>query len=832
MYPTKKSYMNIIFQPNTPESIKEKIISDWDTHYLPTPFSEIDKVTDLCKQEILNNDELNNYSWYREKVFPIYLNILKSENVENFVAFLANFFEIEKKEVFEYGKYKVFISNYLGIKTSNNQAYLYVCNHDRIIEGMVQYSYFGHKLIYFLDHLGLAWMDGEYHMYTYRLFWHLGNINSLIDAKIALVYTVPDIARDLKYIAEGTYNNDNRPPEIEINFSNGELFNKKERLDFVANELLSFVKSNPELKIFSHDPDYSSSFHFLSNFIEDKESYNPILGEHIVIFKYNHPSSPKEELYFLYDSENKKNLTIGMDLTTFVVLLLKYNEYYILRYFLILYNSPELETSFDTYFTEQEKNLYYQNYFIKKAIETAKKNSQITAKISEFIIEKINIDEDLESFVKEVAPNVFNSISKLENYQDNGFIKLEKNSHLVFESLKKDICNIKYAHSSLTKDKAFILQVISICDENYLLEVIIKFISKPLLKDKDVVIALAKCDGYLALKYAHPSFRKNKEVVLEAVNSNGYALRYTHPSLRKNRTIILKAAANFEDDYWDYDNMKPLIYYIDASFKKDEEIVWIFLDRFLSGFNYVDSILRKDKEFVLKCVETRGMSLEYAHISLKKDKKIVLNAISNAPLALQFAHKSLRKDKEICLAALTEIEQENNVIIRNISDGEQHVFEFIDDSLKNDREFIKIVINHIDEPSYIFQFVGKSLMKDKDFVFEIIKLFQKRERADLLYFYSFIDETLQADYEIAIEILKSTNCTDYFFEIMPNSLKKDRKFILEAIKLKVHLGYINKFWWTDRAFVMEAQEFLPKEYFNNVLEKINTIESIKKNLNI
>ncbi len=56
--------------------------------------------------------------------------------------------------------------------------------------------------------------------------------------------------------------------------------------------------------------------------------------------------------------------------------------------------------------------------------------------------------------------------------------------------------------------------------------------------------------------------------------------------------------------------------------------------------------------------------------------------------------------------------------------------------------------------------------------------------------------------------------------------------LLESIKLKVHLGYINKFWWTDRAFVMEAQEFLPKEYFNSVIEKINTIESIKKNLTI
>ena len=125
---------------------------------------------------------------------------------------------------------------------------------------------------------------------------------------------------------------------------------------------------------------------------------------------------------------------------------------------------------------------------------------------------------------------------------------------------------------------------------------------------------------------------------------------------------------------------------------------------------------------------------------------------------------------------------------------------------------------------------NKSLMKDKDFVIEIIKLFQKRERADLLHFYSFIDLSLQADYEIAIEILKSTSWTDHFFEMMPNSLKKDRKFILEAIKIKVYLGYINKSWWTDTTFVMEAQEFLPKEYFNTVFEKIDAIESIKKKL--
>ena len=86
----------------------------------------------------------------------------------------------------------------------------------------------------------------------------------------------------------------------------------------------------------------------------------------------------------------------------------------------------------------------------------------------------------------------------------------------------------------------------------------------------------------------------------------------------------------------------------------------------------------------------------------------------------------------------------------------------------------------------------------------------------------FISKPLLKDKDGVVALVK---CDGYL------AIKYAHTF-LESIKLKVHLGYINKFWWTDRAFVMEAQEFLPKEYFNSVLEKINTIESIKKNLTI
>lgn len=810
--------MNIEFAPNTPILIKEKIISDWNKT-LPKPLLEIIEITSLFKKEILNDDLiLNDEVLYMENIFPIYLNILKSEKIEDFIDFLGTFFSVQENELFENRKYKVFISAYLDIKTSSNQAYLYVCNHDKIIEALVKFSYFGSKLIYYLDHLGIAWIEGEYDMYINDcLFWQLGHIESALDAKIALFFTLPDLRSFLHSKVDSRYQKDNRPPEIEINFSNGKFFNLNERLDFVTKELFLFVESYPEIKIFSSQPDYSSEFHYMSKFVEPDYISIPILGKDINIFKCYHSSYLKEELYFIYDSANRKDITIGMDLTTFVVLLLNNNEFYVLKHFLTVYNSNEIETSFDLSFTEQEKKSYYKQFSTQKTIVLAKKNSEISSKIRTFLSKKNVLNENIELFINEVASDVFNSISYLQHYTNFNYIKLEKDRKLVLEAIKKDIENIIYAPPFLRKDKEFVLEVISILYYNDCIKKLLKHIPKKFKKDREIIEALAKQDGLIALEYAHPSLRKDENIVLEAVSSNGYALRYAHLSLRKNRNIVMEAVANCECQHWDYDNMLPLIHYIPSSLKKDRQLILKFLEGSEWGLQYVHSIFKKDKEIISSCVQRSGWTLEYANILLRKDKEIVLQAIQCYPLALQFAHQSIKRDKEICLEAINR---------------DEYAFEFVDASLKKDKDFIKIAMNHFDDPSYIFQYLDESIKKDTDFIFEIIKLFKKIKNANLIYVYREIDITLKLDYTIVIEILRHLisegNYLYEFFNMIPNALKRDKKFILEAIKLDIRLDYINNSWWTDREFVVETQEFLPKEYFDTYIERIDTIESFKR----
>ena len=57
-------------------------------------------------------------------------------------------------------------------------------------------------------------------------------------------------------------------------------------------------------------------------------------------------------------------------------------------------------------------------------------------------------------------------------------------------------------------------------------------------KDKDVVLAAVKKDGY-ALQHADEKLKKDKQIVLEAVKKAGYAITYADRNFRKDKEIIL-----------------------------------------------------------------------------------------------------------------------------------------------------------------------------------------------------------------------------------------------------------------------------------------------------
>ena len=111
---------------------------------------------------------------------------------------------------------------------------------------------------------------------------------------------------------------------------------------------------------------------------------------------------------------------------------------------------------------------------------------------------------------------------------------------------------------------------------------------------------------------------------------------------RKNLKLKWKRTSN-EHSFRGLPKLKNL----DKSLKKDKEIVLSAVQQNGYSLKYADESLKKDKEIVLSAVQQNGYSLKYADESLKKDKEIVLSAVQQNGYSLKYADESLEKIKRL-----------------------------------------------------------------------------------------------------------------------------------------------------------------------------------------
>lgn len=122
-----------------------------------------------------------------------------------------------------------------------------------------------------------------------------------------------------------------------------------------------------------------------------------------------------------------------------------------------------------------------------------------------------------------------------------------------------------------------------------------------------------------ALLYAPEEFRRDREVMLQAVRKDGQALAFASPDLLHDRDIVLNGCAS----------------------------------RGLS-LRLASEALRADREVVLAALTQDGCALTYAAEPLKADKDLVLVAVRQNGRALKFAAKALREDADVAKAAVLQ----------------------------------------------------------------------------------------------------------------------------------------------------------------------------------
>ena len=142
---------------------------------------------------------------------------------------------------------------------------------------------------------------------------------------------------------------------------------------------------------------------------------------------------------------------------------------------------------------------------------------------------------------------------------------------------------------------------------------------------KTIALNAVNKDGYNLYKLK--DFQNDKDVVLAAVQQNGFALKYASEELKKDREIVLAAVR--QNGY---------------------------------ALEYA-SELKKDREIVLAAVRQNGYALEYASEHLKADRMIVLVAIKNNNMdALQYIPINLRKEVKQKAIELQNEKRKRNIL--------------------------------------------------------------------------------------------------------------------------------------------------------------------------
>ncbi len=173
--------------------------------------------------------------------------------------------------------------------------------------------------------------------------------------------------------------------------------------------------------------------------------------------------------------------------------------------------------------------------------------------------------------------------------------------------------------------------------------VISTFKNLPNFNDKKIFIKIARCFTD-AVFYIHERFKKDREIVLAAVQQNGWALQFADESLKKDRAIVLAAVKQYS---W-------ALRYADETLQKDREIVLAAVKQIGDTLQLAHETLKKDREIVLAAVKQNGVALQYADESFKKDREVVSAAIQQDGRALRYVDENLKKDRKIVLMAVKQ----------------------------------------------------------------------------------------------------------------------------------------------------------------------------------
>ena len=248
-----------------------------------------------------------------------------------------------------------------------------------------------------------------------------------------------------------------------------------------------------------------------------------------------------------------------------------------------------------------------------------------------------------------------------------------------------------------------------------------------LLFDKNILI-----DSYYMLTYNYENIYTNfydiyemkfkNDIILDDLTINFLPYNYKDVEYFKTRSYN---KSNFPDDNLRNDKLfvlmclnKSYIFYSEISdeLKYDKQIIYnAYMNIFLKfhTLNYIPIEYKNDKEFMKFYINICGSNIRYASDELKNDEELVNIAINNGN-----NHEVMRY--------LDDTYKDNEEFIKNILNKNVKLFEYISKRLQNKKEIIMLCIEKLvlseDKTNYILKFINEENKNDKDIVLPLVSM--------------------------------------------------------------------------------------------------------------
>ena len=145
----------------------------------------------------------------------------------------------------------------------------------------------------------------------------------------------------------------------------------------------------------------------------------------------------------------------------------------------------------------------------------------------------------------------------------------------------------------------------------------------------------------MALQYAYPLLKQDRQIVIDAVTQNGLALQYAIGRSIIDLKVVLAAVTQ----------NGLALQYTYPLFKSNKEVVLAAVAQDASALQYASETLKNDRGVVIDAVAQDASALQYSSEALKKDREFMLAAVTQDASALQYASEAFKTDHKFMLAA-------------------------------------------------------------------------------------------------------------------------------------------------------------------------------------